>query len=779
MKRPIAHRALAGLAFTLLALAGCKQPAGDTAADTAASAPITPSLIPAPAELRTGEGAFAVNADTKLAASGEAATRVAQQFAAYLQSAGGPALATTQEEGKGTIRFVLEAAPAGTKNPEAYTLDVTPDGVTVKAQDERGLFYGAVTLWQLVTQGDKGRVTLPALHIEDAPRFGWRGFMLDPARHFQQVEDVKKIIDAMALHKLNTLHWHLTDDQGWRIEIKQYPKLTEIGGCRIPAGDGGKDPKTGEPRPYCGFYTQDQIRDVVKYAAERHITVVPEINVPGHATAAISAYPELGSIATPLVPSNEWGVFPNLVNVEEGTITFLENVLGEVVTLFPGTYVHVGGDEAVKDQWEASAREQARMRQVGAKTEMDLQGYLVERLEKYLSTHGKRLIGWDEILEAKLPPEATVMSWRGIEGGLQAARQGHDVVMSPSNKTYLDYLQTASPNEPPGRPALITLQDVYGFEPVPAELEESQRHHILGIQANLWTEHTRTFTRLQHNAFPRLAAVAETGWTPAAKKDFASFTARLPTQLKRYDAIGLGYAKTPFEPLIATEDDRKAGTAKVTLSNPLDYPVHYTTDGSEPTQASPTFTTPLDVKLPATVRAAAFADGRALAPASTFELTPAAMLTRTDEAMGVCPDAGRLLLRLEDDGPLEGERAIFNATIFYPCWQWNQADLDGIASIKVRAGRIPYYFQLAHDEPDRAFEPAKSPLGELEILGGGCKGHTLATVPLPAAPNADGFLDLEAALPAGTTGKQDLCVRFTGDTRPQMWVLDRITLQPR
>ena len=231
--------------------------------------------------------------------------------------------------------------------------------------------------------------------------------------------------------------------------------------------------------------------------------------------------------------------------------------------------------------------------------------------------------------------------------------------------------------------------------------------------------------------------------------------------------------------MIATEDDRKAGTAKITLSNPLGYAVRYTTDGSEPKATSPAFTTPLDVKLPATVRAAAFADGRALAPASTFELTPASLLSRTDEAMAVCPDAGRLLLRLEDDGPADGERAIFNATIFYPCWQWNQADLDGIASIKVRAGRIPYYFQLAHDEPHRTFEPAKSPLGELEILGGGCKGRTLATVALPAAPNADGFLDLEAPLPAGTTGRQDLCVRFTGDTRPQMWVLDRITLQPQ
>jgi hexosaminidase len=279
MKRPFVRRALAGMAITLLVLAGCARPDSDAGAATA-SAPITPALIPAPTTLQVGEGSFVINAGTRLSATGEPATRVAGQFAAYLQSAGGPALAITDADGKNGIRFVLETGDAAAASPEAYTLDITPDGVTVKARDERGLFYGAVTLWQLATQGDKGVVTLPALHIEDAPRFAWRGFMLDPARHFQTVDEVKRIIDAMALHKLNTLHWHLTDDQGWRIEIKQYPKLTEIGGCRIPAGDGGKDPKTGEPRPYCGFYTQDQIRDVVTYAAERHITVVPEINVP-------------------------------------------------------------------------------------------------------------------------------------------------------------------------------------------------------------------------------------------------------------------------------------------------------------------------------------------------------------------------------------------------------------------------------------------------------------------------------------------------------------------
>jgi hexosaminidase len=281
------------------------------------------------------------------------------------------------------------------------------------------------------------------------------------------VGEIKQMLDAMALHKLNTFHWHLTDDQGWRIEIKQYPELTKIGDCRIPAGDGGLD-AAGRSKPYCGYYTQEQIRDVVRYAAALHITIVPEVDVPGHATAAIAAYPQLGVLDTPPVVSNEWGVNTNLFNVEESTFVFLENVLGEVVDLFPGAYVHVGGDEAVKDQWKASARVQERIRELGVKDEAGMQSYLIKRLEKYLVAKHRRLIGWDEILEGGLPEEATVMSWRGIEGGITAANQGHDVVMAPSSELYLDYLQTDSPNEPPGRPATIPLKQVYAFEPVPA-----------------------------------------------------------------------------------------------------------------------------------------------------------------------------------------------------------------------------------------------------------------------------------------------------------------------
>ncbi len=361
-----------------------------------------------------GEGRFALSAATPLLAWGDEARTVAGQFATLL--AKGMAVAPRLAEGgdaKGAIRFVIDPASADT-GAESYLLEVTPDGVTVSAGRAAGLFYGAMTLLQLADVDAAGAVSLPAVRIDDAPRFAWRGFMMDPARHFWTVEETKQVIDAMALHKLNTLHWHLTDDQGWRVEIKQYPKLTGIGGCRIPAGDGGIEPSTGGPRPYCGFYTWDKVREVVAYAAARHITIVPEVNVPGHATAAIAAYPELGTTDRPLVPSSEWGVFPNLINTEEGTYRFLENVIGELIPLFPGAYFHIGGDEAVKDQWVASPRVQARMREAGARTEMEMQSHLVARLEKFLVAHGKRLIGWDEILEGPLPAEATVMSWRGI-----------------------------------------------------------------------------------------------------------------------------------------------------------------------------------------------------------------------------------------------------------------------------------------------------------------------------------------------------------------------------
>lgn len=740
------------------------------------AAPSDPMLIPAPTSVQRNDGSFVVDPATQVMVLDPQARAAAEQFAGFVVKSHGLKLKVADAKGanKGAIHFRIDPEAKG-ESPESYTLEIDPHRAIVSARDPRGLFYGAVTLWQLLPPGDARALSLPALRIDDAPRFAWRGLMLDSARHFQTIDQIKLMLDAMALHKLNTFHWHLTDDQGWRIEIKQYPKLTEIGGCRIPAGDGGLD-ASGKPKPYCGYYTQEQIREVVRYAAALHISVVPEIDVPGHATAAITAYPQLGVLDTPLVVSNEWGVNTNLFNVEESTFTFLKNVLGEVVDLFPGSYVHVGGDEAVKDQWKASARVQERIRELGVKDEAGMQSYLIKRLEKYLVAKHRRLIGWDEILEGGLPEEATVMSWRGIEGGIAAANQGHDVVMAPSSELYLDYLQTDSPNEPPGRPATIPLKQVYAFEPVPAALAADKRSHILGLQANVWTEHMRTFARVQHAVFPRIAALAETAWSPMRKKDWESFVARLPAQLQRYQTMGIGYAQTPFEVRSTLVEDRKRNNVEISLSNSLGYPdMRYTTDGSEPSAGSIAYTGPFPLALPAELRASVFVDGKPLAKATDRKLDAASLLTRSDEELAMC--TGALMLRLEDDGPTEGERAIFNADIFNPCWEWKAADLDGIASIEVRAGRLPYYFQLAHDEPSRKFKPAKSANGELEVRAG-CDGALLATVPLPATPDADGFVTLKAPLQA-TAGPQNLCIFFTGDTRPTMWVLDRTTLHPK
>lgn len=766
------------LSFALaLSLAPLAHATDAQAPDGPRARPDALSLIPAPAHVERLAGApFKVEASTPVWARGDAATRVARQFSTLLHSSGGPTLKVKNGNGKNGVNFVLNTALK--TGAEGYQLRSNGDGVTVAAATEAGLFYGAATLSQLFTSNADG--ALPALRIDDAPRFSWRGLMLDSARHFQSLDEIKRVLDAMAEQKLNTFHWHLTDDQGWRMEIKRYPKLTAVGSCRIPAGDGGRDLATGAERPYCGFYTQDQIREVIAYAAARHIQVIPEIDVPGHATAAIAAYPELGTLDTPLKPLSEWGVFPNLFNTEETTFTFLENVLEEVIALFPSTYVHVGGDEAVKDQWEASARVQARMREVGAGNEMEMQSHLIKRLETFLEQHDRRLIGWDEILEGGLPPEATVMSWRGTEGGLKAASEGHDVVMSPVTDMYMDYLQTSSDSEPPGRPLVTSLARVYGFEPVPDALAKDKQQHILGLQANMFTEHTRTYARLQHNLFPRLAAVAETGWSPRERRDYADFLARLPNQLQRWQAMGIAYAQTPFQVEQDSRDDRKAGTATLALSTPLGYEIHYSVDGSPVTAQSPRYTAPLTQPLPITLQAATFFNGKALAnAASRFDITATSLLTRNDQQLAMCPGEGKLLLRLEDDGPADGERAIFNVNIFNPCWLWKDADVDGIARLRVRAGQIPYYFQLAHDEPARKFSPARSAHGEMDVLNGTCDGKPLVSVPLPATPGADGFITLEAALPRSLKGPQDLCVRFTGDTRPTMWVVDKVTLQPR
>jgi hexosaminidase len=528
----------------VFALAGC----GERAA-TSATPASPPSIIPAPASVRPGTGSYLVTSRTRVVyEQGREAEAVARYFSELVRSVHGLGTlptATTTGDGDG-IRFSLVPRESAA-GPDSYTLDISPRGIVVSAADSRGLFYGAVTLWQLLTAqapSSEG-LALRGMTIRDAPRFRWRGLMLDSARHYQSPEFVKRLIDQMALHKLNVLHWHLTDDQGWRLEIKKYPRLTEVGAWRVPAGPAAAadiDPATGKPRLYGGFYTQEQVRDIVAHAKERHITIVPEIDMPGHASAAVAAYPELAAIKDPSrqVPA-DWGVYRNLFNVEETTFTFLEDVLAEVIELFPGEYVHVGGDEAVKDQWHASARVQARMRALGVKDEHAMQSYFISRMGQFLSKHGRRLVGWDEILEGGLAPNATVMSWRGIDGAVAAAAAGHDAVLSPAPVLYLDNRPLDTPS-PPGRGRVVSVEDIYRFDPAPAALTEPQREHILGVQANLWTEHVRTEDRAEYMLFPRVAALAEVAWSPANRIDWASFEVRLPVQIDRYRAAGIGYA---------------------------------------------------------------------------------------------------------------------------------------------------------------------------------------------------------------------------------------------
>jgi hexosaminidase len=503
----------------------------------------SPAIIPAPVDATLSSGSFALTAATPVVAHGDAAP-VANYFVDLVKRTHGPDLKIATG-GEHAIHFELVDAPM---RDEGYSLEVTTDAVHVRANDSRGLFYGAVSLWQLTTptRAASGDSMIPAVLINDAPRFRWRGLMLDSARHFQSPEFVRQFIDWMALHKLNVLHWHLTDDQAWRLEIKKYPKLTSVGAWRVPAGQAPRadiDPATGKPRVIGGFYTQDDVRAIVAYAAERHVTVVPEIEMPGHASAAVVAYPQLGVSRTmPTEVPGDWGVYTTLYNADEGTFQFLEDVLAETIELFPSEYIHVGGDEAVKDEWQASPAIQKRIRELGVKDEHGLQSYFITRAEKFLNAHGRKLIGWDEILEGGLAQNATVMSWRGIDGAITAARAGHDTVLSPAPDLYLDHWQ--SDGDPsPGRSNVLSLEQVYGFDPMPGKIAPEQRKHILGVQANLWTEFMRSPERVEYQAYPRVAALAEVAWSPAKRIDWKDFSARLPAQLARYDDLGIRYAK--------------------------------------------------------------------------------------------------------------------------------------------------------------------------------------------------------------------------------------------
>ena len=538
---PVAHMLAAPL-LVAVALALC---GGAASAAQTSITPIPATLVKLAGTLRIADGA-----EIAAPATDKAALQDARWLSDILGKDRGLKL-TVGDGAHAPIRFE-RIAPDKTLGLEGYRLHVSPEGARIQAATDAGLFYGAASLLQLLTpeDGAKGAVTLDAVHIEDHPRFAWRGLMLDSARHYQSVAFIEALLDQMARYKLNTFHWHLTDDQAWRLQIKRYPRLTSVGAWRVEAGEAHQrdiDPRTHRPRLYGGFYTQDQVREVVAYAKARSITIVPEIEMPGHASAAILAYPELG--VRPVDPRTiaDWGVFPNLYKPSDQTFAFLQNVLTEVMDLFPGPYIHVGGDEAIKDYWRGSPEVQAQIKALGLKDEDALQSWFIQRMERFVAAHGRRLVGWDEILEGGLAPGATVMSWRGVSGAVAAAKAGHDAILTPGLPFYFDNRQSAAVDEPPGRGLIITLKNVYDFDPTPTSLDAASRAHILGLQANLWTEDIRLDDRVEHMAFPRAVALAEMAWSPPEKRNWTDFIARLPADIRRDQALGLKPALSAFE----------------------------------------------------------------------------------------------------------------------------------------------------------------------------------------------------------------------------------------
>ena len=686
-------------------------------------------------------------------------------------------LANQSTEGRSAIIF--QRGDAASR--ESYDLAVGDGRVMVTAGEDAGLLYGAASVWQLLTPDDRtGPVLLTAVSIHDAPRFTWRGLMLDSARHYQSPAFIKNLIDVMALHKLNVLHWHLTDDQAWRLEIRKFPRLTKIGGWRVPAGAAAQaeiDPKTGKPRLYGGIYTQAQVKAIVAYAAARNITIVPEIEMPGHALSAILAYPQLGSVAhAPASIQSDWGVFPYLYNLDDHTFTVLEDVLTEVMALFPSTYIHVGGDEAVKDQWKASPKIQAQMKALGINSEDELQSYFTHRIAAFLTAHGRKLIGWDEILDkAPLPPGATVMSWRGIDGAIAAAQAGHDTVLAPAPWLYFDNRQSGRREEPPGRGAVIDLKTVYAFDPAPATLTPEQRDHILGVQANVWTEHIRTEDRVETMVFPRLAAVAETDWSPRSAHSWDGFTDRLPAMLARYRALGVKADDAAVAVSIDAPPQGDRDKASVQLSTQFGIgEIHYTTDKSAPTATSPAYTGPLSVPDLTEVRAAAFRDGVAISPVAKRVIDSISIRRLSSQQLKLC--TYKLVLNLEDDGPIKGPRATFLVDIMNPCWIYPDAEMDGVARLSVGVGQIPFNFQIGADKAKIPLRPPQTRDGEL-VVRDGCDGGVVATLPLASAPKNNGVTTLQTPI-APMKGAHNLCFTFTARSVDPISVIDWVQLLP-
>jgi hexosaminidase len=568
------------------------------------------TIIPAPVSIVKQSGTYTINDSTGISLDIGVKPEDLILFNRYLQELAGVTLISkSTKDSETSIQLKLDSFLVSRK--EGYHLLINKKGITISGHDNAGVFYGVQTLLQLMKKSKDGVISVPYCSIDDYPRFSYRGMHLDVSRHMFPVSSIKKWIDILALYKINTFHWHLTDDQGWRIEIKKYPELQTISSMRKETiiGHKRRDPHLFDGKSYGGFYTQEEVAEIIKYASERQIEIIPEIELPGHAQAALAAYPMLGCTGGPYQAATYWGVFDDVYCAgKEQTFKFLENVLDEVSTLFPSPYIHIGGDECPKAQWKVCPDCQKRIKDEHLKNEQELQSYFVRRIEKYLQRKNKKIIGWDEILEGGLAPSATVMSWRGLEGGIAAAKMHHDVIMTPEKYVYLDYYQSLYDGEPIAAGGYTPLAKVYGYEPVPEELNAKEARYIKGVQANVWSEYLESPEKAEYQMFPRMIALAEIAWTKKESRNYPDFLGRLRAQdgllnwlqvnrFKNFDEINAQVLVKGRKPQL---------TLKSSLPNAV---IHYTLNEKTPDQTSPIYKKPLSIAKSSTIKAAIFKNG--------------------------------------------------------------------------------------------------------------------------------------------------------------------------
>ena len=549
---------------------------------------IKSSIIPKPLSQKIETGYFIFNHDVAIISEPKL-LEVSNYFTLYLKENYNFELSNNNSSKK--ITFKIDDS---INNDEGYELDVSKNDITIKSKYAKGAFYAVQSLLQLLPLPSSANTfKIACINIKDEPQFKYRGMHLDVGRHFFSVDFIKKYIDLMARLKMNTFHWHLTEDQGWRIEIKKYPKLQEIAAFRNETliGHYNDQPHQFNGKPYGGFYTQEQIKEVVAYAKTRQVTIIPEIEMPGHSQAAIAAYPELGCTGKQVEVATKWGVFDEVYCPKESTFKFLEDVIDEVLTLFPGKYIHIGGDEAPKTNWKNCAHCQKLIKKEGLKDEHGLQSYFIARMEKYINTKGKQIIGWDEILEGGLAPNATVMSWRGTSGAVQAAKEGHDVILTPGSHCYFDHYQSENENEPLAIGGFLPLEKVYHFNPIPEELTDKEATYVLGAQGNVWTEYMQTEKQVEYMAYPRAVALSEVLWSSSKHKNYSDFINRLEQYQKRLDLLEVNYANHIYsvKGKLSHLNDRVTYELNTTSSS---YPIYYSTDKSFPSKL---YSTPITV----------------------------------------------------------------------------------------------------------------------------------------------------------------------------------------